>query len=157
MCSSDLHWNGHQWKRVPSPNSSGGNGLAAVAAVGRNNVWAVGEHGRPPSDACECGGRERLLAEHWNGHRWRTVPADSGDPSSQAQGLTGLAVVAAHNIWAIGYHGEHQWSAVGLVEHWHGNTWTPVPSLNPGSDSFAGITAAAPAAVWVVGADHSAG
>lgn len=146
-----LHWNGHKWKRVPSPNSSGGNGLSAVAVVGRNNVWAVGHHGRPPSDRCNCGGIGRLLAEHWNGHAWRIVPARSGYPNSETQGLTGLAVISARNIWAIGYHQDTDLRYYGLVEHWHGTTWAPIPSLNPDADTFSGIAAPSPAAVWAVG------
>lgn len=50
-----LHWNGHEWSIVDSPNGAGPyNALDAVAAAGPDDVWAAGgvpygfEGGRRP-------------------------------------------------------------------------------------------------------------
>ena len=149
-----LHWNGLKWKRVPSPNLSGGNALMAVASVGRNDVWAVGGYGG--GCGCKGGGLTRKpLAEHWNGHTWRIVPARSGYPRSNDQALTSLAVVAVDDIWTVGYHqNSTDLCYHGLVEHWDGSAWTPMSSQNPDSDHFSEIAAASPAAVWAVGTSY---
>jgi hypothetical protein len=132
-----LHWNGRTWRQVRGPSFSGSNGLLAVAALGRNNVWAVGGY----HDS------QGLLAEHWNGHSWRFVPV-----GVRAQGLTGLAAVTGNDIWAVGTYdiGNDQT----LTEHWDGNTWSLVPSPNPVSDEsnhLWAIAAATPTAAWAVG------
>lgn len=139
-----MHWNGKKWTQVPSPNSTGGNTLSAVATAGRNDLWATGGHGN--------GARGRPLAEHWNGHSWRIVPAHSGYPVSKSQALTSLAVVTSTDIWASGYHEDSlSLCDYGLVEHWDGAAWTPVRTVNPDADHFSAIGAASATVVWAVG------
>lgn len=36
-----LHWDGHQWSRVPSPG--GGGGLHSIEALNAHDIWAVGQ------------------------------------------------------------------------------------------------------------------
>jgi hypothetical protein len=55
------YWTGKSWVRVPSPNgkkSSSGSSLSGVAAVAKNNAWAVGS------------GANDTLILHWNGKTW---------------------------------------------------------------------------------------
>ncbi len=145
-----LHWNGRKWKQVPSPNLSGNNALMAVAAVGRNDVEAVG--GGKAGCGCKGGGTKRLLAEHWNGHTWRIEPVSSGFPGSNSQALTSLGVASGGDVWAVGYHQDStNLCYYGLIEHWDGSYWSVVPSLNPDADHFSEVAAASPAAVWAVG------
>src|SRR5262249_2929861 len=97
------HWNGSSWKVVHSPNigpttliptpknsqargqkePASANALNAVAAVSRNNIWAVGEYDRAlklskklrKTDGVDY--RSKLLSEHWDGTKWavgRTLP-----------------------------------------------------------------------------------
>jgi len=150
-----LHWNGKKWRQVRSTNPDadrGSNALYDVAAVGRNNVWAVGgsyTYQTPP------------LVEHWNGHPWHAVPAASGCPHSYWQPLTDLAPLARNDIWAAGTGvGPYPCDSGGLAtsealaEHWDGNAWSVSPIVNPPlsvDDAFLGIAAAAPHAVWAVG------
>jgi hypothetical protein len=140
-----LHWNGQQWKQVASPNVRGrGNELSAVAAVGRNDVWAVGG----PGD----GRRGQPLAEHWTGHRWQIVPVHSGYPNYNTQNLTSIAALAGNNIWAAGQHQDGTESHRTLCEHWDGKTWATMPSPNPAPDNwFSGIAGASSMDVWAVG------
>ena len=134
-----LHWNGKNWKQVRSPTWRSSGEFSAVAAVGPNNVWAVGGyhngHGAQP------------LAERWNGHSWRVVPVHLA-----AQGLTSLAAVRGNDIWAAGTYDIGNDRT--LSEHWDGNAWSLVDSPNPMTDEsnhFWAIAAAAPTAVWAVG------
>jgi hypothetical protein len=152
-----LHWNGKKWRQVPSTNPAGNSGfnvLYGVAALGRNDVWAVGgswnsQFQGPP------------LVEHWNGHSWRTVPAPVGCPNSFEQPLMDLAALARNDIWAAGTgdgpypcHSGGLPTSQALAEHWDGNTWSVSPIVNPRlsvDDAFLGIAAATPRAVWAVG------
>jgi hypothetical protein len=154
-----LHWNGKKWRRVRSTNPGNDRGLSnalnGVAALGRNNVWAVGgtynnvDQGPP-------------LVEHWNGYSWRTVPAPGlPDCYWQGLGLTTLAPLGRNDVWAAGSgvrlggcanagYPAHQ----ALAEHWDGKVWSVSPIVNPPSavdDPFYGIAAATPRAVWAVG------
>ena len=65
-----LHWDGSVWRLVPAPDPdlqteepfiSGGSDFADVAAVGPNDVWAVGRGGNYG------------LVEHWDGSGWNVV------------------------------------------------------------------------------------
>lgn len=154
-----LHWNGEKWKQVRSANPGGArhfNALYGVAALGRNNVWAVGAY-----SAYRYGPRLPLV-EHWNGHSWRTVPAPSSCPHSSKQPLTDLAALAPNDIWAAGAgtgpypcdSGRDPTSRQALAEHWDGSAWSVSPIVNPpssGGNAFFGIAAATPQAVWAVG------
>jgi hypothetical protein len=132
-----LHWNGTTWRQVRSPAFGGANRLAAVAAVGRNNVWAVGSHNN----------YSQPLVEHWNGHAWWFVPRSPPG----AGWLSSLAVVAGSGIWAVGGYSD-QCPYNSLLEHWNGHAWSLGLSLNPSTDELFGIAAASPTAIWVVGA-----
>lgn len=140
-----LHWNGAKWKRIVSPNvTSGSNRLYAAAAAGRGDLWAAGGYGN--------GGSGRLLAEHWNGRAWHVPSVNTAFPIAKSQGLTSLAAAASDDVWAAGFHQDAQDLCYsGLVAHWNGKAWSAVPTLNPRTDQLAGIAAASPTAVWVVG------
>ena len=56
-----MHWNGTRWTVVPSPNSEETIyvALSGVAAVTRDNIWAVGN-----------ANYSSTLIVHWNGKAW---------------------------------------------------------------------------------------
>src|SRR5207248_11048139 len=58
------------WRIVKSPNGSLPNSyLIGVAAIARNDVWAVGlSYTKGLSQA-------QALIEHWNGSQWSVVPS----------------------------------------------------------------------------------
>ena len=145
-----LHWNGSAWSAVPTPSIGVTRAsLAGVAALGPNNVWAVGTT------------ITGTLVEHWNGAAWSVVPSPSPAGSS-SNALSGIAAIAPNDIWAVG--SSTSVSGVNivtstLVEHWNGSAWTIVPSPNvppqrPGvavRDLLTGVTAIGPSNVWAVG------
>ncbi len=103
-----LRWNSKAWKRVPSPAPAGGflNGVAARSA---SNAWAVG---------LDSAG---VLILHWNGRSWRRLPS----PSTGAgyDDLSAVAVVSAHDAWAVGETDSSTSGAKTLILRWNGKTW----------------------------------
>jgi hypothetical protein len=119
--------------------------LQAVAAIGPNDVWAVGGAGRYGPY-----GESEMLAEHWDGLTWTRVPV------GQNGTLTGLAVAGPRDLWAVGQGG------VDMV-HWDGRQWSPVtlPPPSPETGAVTGyslyaIAATGPGDVWAVGSQFYA-
>jgi hypothetical protein len=147
------HWDGSAWSTVPAPNGStapdgkAASQLVSVAAVSSNNVWAVGWTNTTVGGFHSFQG---TLIENWDGLQWMQIPSPNGDGSSQ-NALTGIAVIAANDIWAVGYT-DYQT----LTEHWDGFQWSIVPSPNVGyGQQLSGVTALASNDVWAVGSSNN--
>jgi hypothetical protein len=148
-----IHWNGTSWSAVSTPNPFpdcvdgdimwSGQSLNGVAAVSRNDVWAVG------------GGCYSMhtLIEHWDGSAWEMV----GSPRLQIGGgdswstLTGAAAISSSNVWAVGWQDSGVLQP--LIEHWNGTSWSVVPGASPrGGESYlSSVSATGPNDVWAVG------
>ena len=64
-----LHWNGHKWRRVKSPQPGDDeNTLYGVSGRGPDDVYAVGTFETNDNDA----GKHHLI-QHWDGDRWTRV------------------------------------------------------------------------------------
>ncbi|MGZ3611346.1 MAG: hypothetical protein ACXVBU_14930 [Ktedonobacteraceae bacterium] len=139
------HWNGKVWSIVPSPNvGPSDNLLTGVAAVTAKNVWAVGYYFTDSSHT-----HSRSLIEHWNGARWSVVPTPN--PGS-INDLSGVAVRAADDVWAVGESSSGSNSVQTLIEHWNGKAWSLVPSPHVGFSSGLGsVTAISAHDVWALG------
>jgi hypothetical protein len=78
-----MHYDGKSWTVVPSPNQStlanADNQLRAVAAVGPNDVWAVGMYQNEQTAIHQ----HRTLTEHWDGTSWSIVSSPSPGHSSE--------------------------------------------------------------------------
>jgi hypothetical protein len=135
------HWNGKNWRVVPSPKSSTVDVLSAVAAVSANDVWAVGTsstEGQP-------------LIEHWNGARWQIVssPATGGE-------LRAVTATSASDVWAVGDAPGSDGSSQALIERWNGTTWSVVSSPQVTTPALlSGVAAVSANDVWVVGSQGS--
>ena len=92
-----LHWDGHTWTQVPSPNpadpSSGGNVLDGVAAVSAHNAWAVGSYQDNDSNIAH------YLALHWDGHTWTQLPIPDGGVLDR---LLAVAASPSGTVWMGG-------------------------------------------------------
>ncbi len=140
-------WDGTAWTIVPSPNQgSSDNELAAVAALGPSNIWAVGHY--------DASGNDQPLILHWNGTAWSTV---SSPTISAYGGFDALSARTASDIWAVGYVGTSPDPYQALVEHWDGTAWSVVTCANPGTGSraFWGVAAVGASDVWAVGQYNS--
>jgi len=128
-----LRWDGSTWSVVPSPNHGPWpNGLADVAAVAQDDVWAVGTR-RTRSFVT------RTLSLRWDGSSWRRVVSPS--PGTRDVGLSGVSASATDDVWSVGSRGLR-----GLAERWDGSAWdvvsTPNPSVNAGLSDVVAIAAA---------------
>ena len=84
----------------------------------------------------------------------------SPDPGT-TRGIADVAAASAGSAWAVGCTGCDTSSAVTsrrtLILRWNGTAWTPVPSPNPGTNSYLTSVAAAPdGTAWAVGYTDSA-
>jgi hypothetical protein len=144
------HWNGSAWSVVPVPTPAGAasSQLAAISALSPTNIWAVGSVVNIVNTAVQ----NRTLVEHWNGAAWSIVPARNATTSNL---LTGVAAVAANNVWAVGYtittDGTNQPDRT-LIEHWNGTSWSIVASPTVASnDTLTGVAARSATDIWAVG------
>jgi hypothetical protein len=142
-------WSGRRWRVVASPSYATGSagpvsGLGAVAALGDGDVWAVGGGSTATGD--------RLLAEHWDGHRWRILP---GQPAGVT--AAGIArVPGTHTLWVVGSRGSGAETNETFTERFGPGGWRVVASPSPDqgcehSDQFTAVAVAANGTVWAAG------
>jgi hypothetical protein len=136
------HWDGAHWSLMPaaSPNPNG-NALTGIAAISASDIWAVGTG--PLSSLHGCGAGPSVVAEHWDGVRWTSVPVaqPSGSPYQEFS-LASVAAVASDNVWAVGgvlsyYRGQSS-AYSPVIEHWNGSTWSIVSG--PTNGTVSGLT-----------------
>jgi hypothetical protein len=137
-----LHWDGHRWSQVPTPSPGNStNTLDDVACTSHANCWAVGTAAFQNETAPN-------LILHWNGSRWRQVPAPSPVPQGVSE-LWSVSCISAASCWAVG-----QTSGGGEELHWNGHQW----SLFPGLTVEPTAVSCAPSGVcWIVGSEGPAG
>jgi hypothetical protein len=140
-----MHWDGKEWKVVPSPNpNSGPNYLESVTSLGPNNAWAVGYSGNSES--------YHPIILHWDGSAWTpaAIPSILNETSAE---ILSIAAVSANDIWAVGDYGDRD-SVSGAILHWNGNEWGVAKTIQPAY--YAGsylnsVVARSANDVWAVG------
>jgi hypothetical protein len=138
-------WDGTAWSAQPFAVPTAGGTFVAVAADSADDAWAVGWTGGVGE-----GTGQATLIEHWNGSTWTRVP--SPDPAGSANSLTGVAIVSAADVWAVGMTVSSSGVDQSLTMHWDGSKWTVVPSPNPtGGTTLHAVSAASANDVWAVG------
>ena len=137
------HWDGTQWRILPSPNPFTGSNdidvLRAVTAITSDDVWAVGY------DGDDSGLNTNTLAIHWDRSAWNVVPTPN---PSAVNYLYGVTAIAPDDIWAVGYYTDQQRLSASLTLHWDGSNWSSVP--NPGISALRGVSAVSTNDVWAV-------
>ena len=141
---SHVH-NTKTWKVVANPNI-GPAILNGVAVVSASDVWTVGNY-----IIGNTGSPSLTLTEHWDDTSWSVVPSPNVGTSGNR--LSGVAVIAANDVWAVGFSGNESTQQT-LIEHWDGTNWNIVPSPNIGTldNMLSGVTAISTNDVWAVGA-----
>jgi hypothetical protein len=137
------HWDGVQWKIVPSPSPDNQfNELRGVAALAANDVWAVGYRGGTKSTT-----PIETFVLHWDGSSWTQVA--SPNVSGGANQLFGITAIAANDMWAVG-----SFAGAPLAMHWNGNSWSisslPVSS-GLSTEFLNAVSGVAANDVWTVG------
>lgn len=140
------HWDGQQWTVVQDTVSDwpAASGLAQLAALSADNIWAVGSAGN---------GVHSGLIQHWDGHHWQTVAHPAVQDGVQFSGITALA---PDDIWVAGSGNNGSNGAV--FEHWDGRQWRLVPSPAPSglgpiapTSVLSAISAVSPDDIWAAG------
>ena len=139
------HWDGSVWSVVPSaPNSSVYSVLTGVSAISANDVWAVGAY---VNDASEL----KTYAEHWDGHRWKSVRTPSFKNNSAE--LNSVTAVGTDDVLAVGNELPSSGPDVTVTLHWNGSHWKRVNSPSPkGAEAnLTSVAATSADDAWAVG------
>jgi hypothetical protein len=139
-----LHWDGTHWNIVNAADISLGAtfnrvSLQAVKAISSNDIWAAGNVSYVASGV----GQVQAVIEHWDGTRWSLVASPS--PADTATTLTGFALFASNDIWAVGTRGApfNKGARDPLLVHWDGLSWTIVTAPRPDNSYNCGFFGAA--------------
>ena len=157
-----LHWNGRRWlqARVLSPGGAGttdGSGLDGLSCTSPGNCWAVGAYGI-------LGSTGTILDQtlHWNGRKWRLIPAPQpgGQGSGASSQLSNVSCASARDCWAVGSYlspGPTVATVLNQTQHWNGTGWSQIPAPSPGGTAsndlnmLEGIRCTSVAYCWAVG------
>jgi hypothetical protein len=161
-----MHWDGTKWSIVPSPNTQYGTYLRSVAAVAREDVWAVGSNTlyryhyacatTTPTRTVTPTPTVTLTPTSTNtasptclpGTGWGIVP--SANSNNYHNSLYAVDGISTNDVWAVGGSVSIVGERRTLIEHWDGTQWTVSPS--PGGDVLYGVAAVSANDVWAVGA-----
>jgi hypothetical protein len=112
-----LHWNGRFWKKLVLLRRPNEGGLSAVDAASADDIWAVGARGGEHTV-----NTENAFAVHWNGRRWRVIPAPTRDDSDLGYELSDqfddVAGASPKEAWAI-----HSGVVRYDIQRWNGRRW----------------------------------
>jgi hypothetical protein len=142
-------WNGSEWGLVaPAPVSATVGMFNGVAALTESDAWAVGYY-------TDERGISRTLAQHWDGREWHTVPTPS--IGQRLNTLTGVAMRATDDVWAVGYRVAEKNQYLPVTLHWDGKEWRTVEAPAPGkvANYLYDLALAGPTDVWAVGYQYS--
>lgn len=124
-------WDGVTWTReyAPRPSGARSSALGAVSCLSSRLCTAVGAY-------TDSTGRQRPLAERWNGLKWAIQPTP---------GYGSLAAVSCTSSWAcmaVGTRESSGGTGIMRAERWNGSLWSVVrvpPTLN-NDDHLAGVS-----------------
>jgi VCBS repeat protein len=140
---------GGTWTPVASPNdgtATTDNSLTAIAGTQDTGLWAVGWRESP-------GGLQPVILRYDTTQpspTWVSVTGAGGVPAPGAVDtvLTGVDVLSADDVWAVGYYFDGSVNQP-LALHWDGSTWSNSPI--PGAGMLRKVRALAPDNVWAAG------
>lgn len=152
---------GKGWREVPTAPTSAFSRMNSVDGVSARDGLMVGDYDE------DLGG---ILTEHWDGERWRAVVAEAA-PDTLAADLLGVDMLSPDDGWAVGSSQildeliplpdggvevvDHR---EGMIQHWNGTSWEPVPLPDVAESwNLQSVTARAADDVWAVGFAGSTG
>jgi hypothetical protein len=162
-----LHWNGHRWSavRTPQPAGTGSgaiNNLFGVTCVSAADCWAAGEFGH-------ASGSDLMLNQvlHWNGAKWSRlrVPSKAGTKAHHFSALYTVRCLSSRNCLAVGSAGVNSETgpAADQALRWNGHRWalvrtpSPVSTSSARNDSLNGLGCAGSGSCWGVGVSGTGG
>jgi hypothetical protein len=141
------------WSVQPAPQiGTADNTFGAVAAVAKDDVWAVGNFipGAKGSNA----DATLSMAAHFDGTKWTSTP--TVQTGSNFSTLFGVAATPG-KAWAVGVALDKDFAAHSVIEAWDGKAWhlAPTPKLDTQRDILYSATAVNDHDVWAVGVRQS--
>jgi hypothetical protein len=157
-----LHWDGHRWSLVPTPQPGGTAGstdqnqLADIACASVSDCWAMGTY-------TDHAGAYLNQALHWNGTHWRKVsmPNPSGSATGEKNVVGGVACSSSAYCLSVGYGYTSGGANVNEALRWNGNRWSVVRTPQPGGTSpgnygyLQGIACPSASDCWAAGAYYN--
>jgi hypothetical protein len=119
------------WQVVKVTDSDQYDPMQAVAASGTRNAWTFSA-GVPGAG---------VVAQHWDGRAWRTVPVPDGLPGI----VQAVSATSPANAWAVGDADDA--SQGSFVLRWNGQRWVRAHTFPTGIVSD--VTAVRPGQAWV--------
>jgi hypothetical protein len=148
------HASGGVWTQVASPNdgtSTTDNSLTAIGGTQATGLWAVGWRESPT-------GLQPVVLRYDTTQpspTWVSVTGAGGVPTPGTIDtvLTGVDVVSASDVWAVGYYYDGT-AQQPLALHWDGTSWSNSPI--PGAGMLRKVKEISPSNVWAAGAYYNA-
>jgi hypothetical protein len=137
------------WAVQPAPYiGTADNTFGAVAAVSKNDVWAVGNY--MPDVATANQDATLSTAAHFDGTKWTSTPTVQAGPNFNT--LFGVAAVPG-KAWAVGVALGADFLPHSVIEAWDGTAWklVPAPKLDAQRDILYSATAVNDHDVWAAG------
>lgn len=135
VCTLILHYDGHNWTRVPVDPSLVVR-VTSVSMLSATDGWAVG-------------GNSIL---HYSNGAWRLASSFPDDPEHSV-GLKSIAMVSATEGWIAGYQMDPATGDGSLLLHYLHGTWTPVhlPSFDQPRATIESVSMLPSGEGWAVG------
>src|SRR5262249_37160023 len=133
------------WSVTPSPNPVMPTGqLFWVSCPAANSCMAVGTY-------TKASGAGVVLAEQWNGSKWRILPIPSPQGAAWTN-LGGVWCVSPSACEAVGAMASRSGAVTALAERWNGSRWRiqPTPNLSKGG-ALNGVSCTSASACTAVG------
>jgi len=156
-----MHWDGTKWSIVPSPSlGKTTNRLESVAAVSKDDVWAVGYYSDGPQFNQPLSTSQTMVL-HWDGQAWEDVHSPDGKGAAMNT-LSYVTAISKNDVWAVGAYGSYDASEKNqsefpymrtFITHWDGKRWSQVDSPNPSaiSNGLSAVAAVSSDDIWAVG------
>ena len=127
-----LHYDGTEWRRVPSPSPGASANLQAIDATSPDSAWAVGNWMR----------NRRPLVLRWNGEEWRHMKLGKRYDDGY-EGFIAVDAIAADDVWMTG------WSSQAL--HFKSGRWLARNTPDRRGTEWNNGVVVADDEVWTVG------
>jgi hypothetical protein len=118
-----LRYNGSSWHRASLPGAP-----AQVSALSAKDMWALGPSAKTASAGVT---RQVIVAMHWNGRVWRTLPTPRVRlPKGEGETVLAVAATGPGNVWWVErpVTTKYQGKPGTRLLHWNGKRWSSVPA-----------------------------
>ena len=130
------HWNGSRWRiqRTPGIRGADSSELRGVSCTSSRACTAAGDYG-------DTAGNQFVLAERWDGSRWRRQRTP-GIAGSQGMVFDGVSCSSRRACVAVGSYTDAAGTQLPLAERWDGALWRIEPPPAPHAAHGAELVAA---------------